>query len=240
MPGFGALRSDARADPVQFLAQEPLPPPLGLFVDLLSDGFGFEVSGVVPRVRKAPAIGQLDDPGGDYIQKVAVMGDKDDGARELAEKVFQPENGFGVQMVGGLVQQQQIRLGRQSAAEGHSPLFAAGERPHEGIKRRSGKGGGGRLDAGLQLPAVRAVNLVQQSRQLAVCAQPGLVAAQPLHEVRRARLDVLAHGAAAIQLELLRQVADAQAAPPCHVAGVRALVAGENAQQAGLAATVPP
>ena len=238
MPRLGALRPDARAHPIQFLAQEPLPPPLGLFGDLLPDGLGFQVGGVIARMRKAPAIGQLDDPRGDHIQEIAVVRDKDDGAGELAQELLQPQNGFGVQMVGGLVQEQQIRLGRQSAAEGHPPLFAAGERPHQGIQRRRGQGGGGRIDAGLQLPAVRALDLVQQDRQLAVRAVSGFIAAQPLHQVRRARLDVLSHGEAAIQLELLRQITDAQSAPPRHFAGIRALMAGQNAQQAGLAAAV--
>jgi hypothetical protein len=80
--------------------------------------------------------------------------------------------------------------------------------------------------------------LVEQCRQLAVRAQSGLIAAQPLHQVGCARLDVLSHGEAAIELELLRQIADAQPAPPRHFAGVRALVAGQDARQAGLAAAV--
>ena len=239
MPRLGALGPDARAHPIQLLAQEPLPAPLGLLGDLLPDGLGFQVGGVIARMREAPAIRQLDDPRGDHIQEVAVVRDKDDGAGELAQELLQPENGLGVQMVGGLVQQQQIRLGGQGAAERHAPLFAAGERPHQRIQRRRGQGGGGGVDAGLQLPAVRAVNLVEQSRQLAIRAVPGFIAAQPLHQVRRARLDVLPHGEAAIQLELLRQVADAQAAPPRHFAGVGALMAGQDAQQAGLAAAVP-
>ena len=141
-------------------------------------------------------------------------------------------------MVGGLVQQQQIRLGRQGAAKSHAPLFAAGQRPDQGVQRRCSQGGGGRVDAGLQLPAVGAINLVQQSRQLAVRALPGFIPAQPRYQVRRARLNVLPHGQAAIQLELLWQVADAQSPPPCHFAGVRALMAGQNAQQARLSATV--
>ncbi len=164
MPRLGALRPDARADPVQFLAQEPLPPPLRLLGDLLPDGFGLQVGGVIARMRKAPAIGQLNDPRGDHIEEVAVVRDEDDGARKLVQKLLQPQNRLGIQVVGRLVQQQQIRLRRQGAAKSHAPLFAAGERPDQGVQRRRSQRGGGRLDAGLQLPAVRAIDLVQQSR----------------------------------------------------------------------------
>src|ERR1035437_9416924 len=100
------------------------------------------------------------------------------------------------------------------------------------------RGGGDAVDAGLQLPAVRAVNVVQQNRQLLVRDVSGFVGAQPLDQVRRARLDVLANGEAAIELKLLRQITDAQSAPPCHLAGIGALMAGQNAQQAGLAGAV--
>ena len=51
MARFGALRPDARAHPIQFLTQEPLPPPFRLFGDLLPDGFGFQVSRVIARMR---------------------------------------------------------------------------------------------------------------------------------------------------------------------------------------------
>src|SRR5207249_3265622 len=62
MPRFGSLRADPRADPIQFLAQKSLPPPLGLFGDLLPDGLGFQVGGVISRMRKTSSISQLDDP----------------------------------------------------------------------------------------------------------------------------------------------------------------------------------
>jgi hypothetical protein len=67
-----------------------------------------------------------------------------------------------------------------------------------------------------------------------------LVLPQPFHQVGGACLDVLSHGEAAVQLELLRQITDAQPAPPRHFAGIGVLMAGEDAQQAGLAAAIAP
>ena len=83
MSRLGTLGANARADPIQFLAQEPLPATFGLLGDLLADGFGFQVGRVIARVREAPAIRQLDDARGDDIQEIAVMRDEDDGAGKL-------------------------------------------------------------------------------------------------------------------------------------------------------------
>ena len=47
---------------------------------------------------------QFDRTGTDLIQKIAVMGDDEGRAGEGGQVVFQPLNGFDIQMVGGLVQ----------------------------------------------------------------------------------------------------------------------------------------
>jgi len=39
--------------------------------------------------------------------------------------LLQPGHAFGVQVVGGLVEQQQIRPLQQHLAQGHAPAFAA-------------------------------------------------------------------------------------------------------------------
>jgi hypothetical protein len=41
-------------------------------------------------MRKAPAIGQLNDSRGDHIEEVAVVRDEDDGAGELTQEILQP------------------------------------------------------------------------------------------------------------------------------------------------------
>ena len=56
---------------------------------------------------------ELQDPPGDVVQKVAVVGHSDNGARVLLQIALQPGDGVGVQVVGGLVQQQHFRLGEQ-------------------------------------------------------------------------------------------------------------------------------
>ena len=140
MARLGALGADAGADPIEFLAQEALAAAFGLVGDLLADGFGFEVGGVIPGMGKAPAIGELDDARGDDIEEIAVVGDEDDGAGEFAEEFLEPEDGFGVEVVGGFVQQEEVGLGGQRAAEGDAAFFAAGERADEAIRAAARRG----------------------------------------------------------------------------------------------------
>ena len=238
MAGFGALGADAGADPFEFFAEEALPAAFGLFGDLLADGFGFEVGGVIAGVGIAAAVGELDDAGGDDVEEIAVVGDEDDGAGEIAEELLQPEDGFGVEVVGRLVQEEQVGLGGEGAAEGDAAFLASGQGSDEGVEGRGGEVRGGGVDAGLEFPAVGGLDLVEEDGQLAVGALAGFVASEPIDEVGGARLDVLADGEGALELEFLGQVADAEAAAPGDIAGIGVLVSGEDAEEAGFAAAV--
>ena len=61
------------------------------------------------------------------------MGDGDHAAFELNEQVFQPFNGVQVQVVGWLVQQQNVRLRYQSLGQSHAFFGSAGEGAHHGL-----------------------------------------------------------------------------------------------------------
>ena len=56
------------------------------------------------------------------------MADQDQGAFPTGQKALQPQGGFQVQVVGGLVQQQQIGSREQGGGQGHAHAPAAGER----------------------------------------------------------------------------------------------------------------
>ena len=49
------------------------------------------------------------------------------GARELGQKLLKPLNTFGIQVVGRLVEQQHIWLGKQKSAQRDTALFTARE-----------------------------------------------------------------------------------------------------------------
>ena len=55
------------------------------------------------------------------------MGNGQDGSLELVQIFLQPFHAFQVQMVGGLVQKQNLRLLQQQPGQIHPGLFAAGE-----------------------------------------------------------------------------------------------------------------
>ena len=76
-------------------------------------------------MRQALAAVQLQRPLGYLVQKVAVVGHQDHAARETFQVVLQPGDAFGVQVVGGLIQQHHIGLAEQQARQGHPAPLAA-------------------------------------------------------------------------------------------------------------------
>ena len=55
------------------------------------------------------------------------MGDRDDRALVLGQVLLEPRHRLGVEVVGGLVQQQQVGRAQQQAAERDAAALAAGE-----------------------------------------------------------------------------------------------------------------
>ena len=68
---------------------------------------------------------KFQNPLGSVVQEVAVVRDADHSAREALQELLQPLHRFGIQVVGGLIQQQHVGLGQQQAAQRHTALFAA-------------------------------------------------------------------------------------------------------------------
>ena len=68
---------------------------------------------IVALIGYALAAIELEDPAGDVVQEVAVVGDDQDRARIVAQVAFQPVHRLGVEVVGRLVEQQQLGLLQQ-------------------------------------------------------------------------------------------------------------------------------
>src|SRR5205085_9864747 len=62
------------------------------------------------------------DPASDVVQEVAVVGDGHDGAGELLEVLLEPRHALGVEVVGGLVEQQQKMEEHTSELQSQSNL----------------------------------------------------------------------------------------------------------------------
>jgi hypothetical protein len=79
---------------------------------------------VVALEWNAVATVQFQDPAGDVVQEVAVVSDGHNGAVVIMQEALQPGHGFGIQVVGRLVQQEHVRAGQQQAAQGHTAALA--------------------------------------------------------------------------------------------------------------------
>ena len=101
------------ANPSQLFLQALLEFGVLLTCNLQALGFGLQVGGVVALVRVQLAAVDLTDPAGYVIQELAVVGHGQDSTLVILQVLLQPQHGLGVQVVSGLVQQQQVRLAKQ-------------------------------------------------------------------------------------------------------------------------------
>ena len=70
----------------------------------------------------------LDDLGDDPVQEIPVMGYDEHSSGIIEQIGFQPGDGIHIQVVGGLVQKDDIRMGKQKLSQSHTGLLAAGKR----------------------------------------------------------------------------------------------------------------
>ena len=95
---------------------------------------------VIPLPGDAlPAI-EFQDPAGHVVQEVAVVGDGHHGAGIFVDVALEPRHALGIQVVGGLVQQQHIGLLQEEFAQSHATLLAARELRHVGVAGREPHG----------------------------------------------------------------------------------------------------
>ena len=53
---------------------------------------------------------EFENPLSGIVEEVAIVGDRNHGARETLQELLEPVDGFGVEVVSGLIQQQHVRL----------------------------------------------------------------------------------------------------------------------------------
>ncbi len=143
------------------------------------------------------------------------MGDGHDAALVLQEEVLEPGHRLGVEMVGGLVEEQHVRGLEEKAAQSHAASLAARELRDVGVSGRQAQGVHRDLDVAVQLPEVPRVDLVLEARKLVgglvgVVGRQLLVAIEDGPLVGHRLLDVLLDVLLRVELRLLGQVADAR------------------------------
>ncbi len=125
-----------------------------------------EEGGIVALVRDALAAVKLENPAGDVVEEIAVMGDEDDAALVFAQRVLQPLDGFGVEMVGGLVEQEDVGGVEQELAQRDAAALAARERGDGGVGIGAAQRVHRLIDLGIEIPQALRLDLVLQARHL--------------------------------------------------------------------------
>ena len=184
------------------------------------------------------------------------MGDQHQGAGEALQVALQPLDAIGIEVVGGFIQQQHIRLGHQGRGQGQSLAVATGEIPHAAIHIADAEPIEHLADLLLKAPGLALIHAGVEAAELGqqgpiVCAAvaalgvglgEGLahlrVAAQQLHLLAAVCEHLLEHGALRIDLRLLAHQHHPRLGRQPPLPLPRRLLAGQQAQQGGLAGAV--
>uniref|UniRef100_A0A6J5ZXT5 Unannotated protein n=1 Tax=freshwater metagenome TaxID=449393 RepID=A0A6J5ZXT5_9ZZZZ len=167
----------------------------------------------------------------------------DDGAFVLGEVALKPADRFGIEVVGRLVQQQQVGCRQQQAAQRHAPALAAGERRHIGVAWRQSQRVHRVLQLGVEAPRVGCVDLCLQLAEL-LGGLVGVVGCEFVEAVEQgarfgdSHFDVALDVLLGIELRLLLEQAYAGAGSQIGIAAVVIVVAGHDLQDARLARAV--
>ena len=121
---------DARAYPNFFLGQ--------LLVELgVLSGFGFQsrllaiqVRRVVARPTREPAAIEFQDAGRHLAEQGSIVRNEEQRAAVAEQKILQPADGVDVQVVGRLVQQQEIRAADHGLGQEHAAFHTGGKSGH--------------------------------------------------------------------------------------------------------------
>ncbi len=210
-----APRLDALADPDFFLRPELV--ELAVRHGLVGELFRLApfVGGEVARIRAQQAAVEFDDARRDAVEERAVVRD-DDGGGPVEQQLLEPLDAVDVEVIGRLVEQQQLRFQRERRRERRTLALAAGQSATAPPRHR------GRTDAGIR-PAA-----------------PRRASARVRHRARRARPCGRASRTVdpARQLGFLRDRAMRRPAGCLQVAIVQRDAAGDDVEQRRLAGAV--
>ena len=169
------------------------------------------------------------------------MGDRDDGARVVLQEPLEPADGLRVEMVGRLVEKEEVRLGEQQLAERDTALLAAREVGHRGIAGRTAQRVHGDLEVAVEVPRASRIDLVLQvgllgeqlvevGVRIAHCVADLVEPVDQPGQFGDAFLDVAHDVLVRVQLRLLREVADLEAWREAGLAGETVVDAGHDLQ----------
>ena len=243
----GAPSLDALPDPHLLLREELV--ELAVVDRLGGEVFGLAdlVGAEVARIRGEIAAVELDDLVGHRVEEAAVVGDEEHAAGIRLHHAFQPFDRGHVEVVGGLVEQQQAGLQHQRARQGHALLQAAGKFIHLAVRvERQARQRA--VDLVLQAPAVGRVEPLLQfvhargKRLVLVVLGEGMRRRVVLDQQLVALAQALGHGfehrEARLEKRFLRDGGELEVGRAPDLAVIALGRAFDHAQQAGLARAV--
>ena len=239
----------AGAHPVELVSEALLELGVALALDLQASRLLLQVDGVVALVGVRVAAVELKDPLGDVVEEVAIVGDGDDGAGVLLEVLLEPLHALGVEVVGRLVEQEQVGLLQEQLAQRHTTLLATGEHAHVGIGRGAAQGVHRLLELRVEVPGIAVVDLLLELahfRHQGVEVRIGIghlgrdVVEAVDHGLglRHALLDVFQDGLGLVEHGLLHEDAHGEARGENRVAIGHLVDAGHDLEERGLARAV--
>ena len=216
-----------------------------LFVGLLLLGQAFGASAFEGRVAAAIQVqlalldmGNMVNHG---VEKITVVGDQQQGARVALQPAFEPENRVQIQVVGWLVEQQQVGRAHQRLGQVQAHTPATGEVADAAIHLRvlEAQASQQLARAGIGGITVGAVQFTVQAGNggavvaLLGCGQLGLHAAQVVIAVEH-----VVNGQPLEVVDLLAHMGDTPVAGQQAIAGIRCQLTAQQGEQAGFTGAV--
>ena len=172
---------DARADPDLFLGQLLVElgvlPGLGLQGRLLA----IQVRRVVARPAREPAAVEFQDAGRHFAEQGPIVRDEQQRAAVAQQEILQPADGVDVEVVGRLVQQQEVRAADHGLGQQHAAFHAGGKGRHVGVRLEAHPRDDG-FDLLVHAPAAVGLQGVLDAAQLRLQVVASL-AGQPARQV---------------------------------------------------------
>ena len=239
------------AHPFELTRERPLPGVDRLLLAGHARQLLLEPRRVVALERDAPTAIELEDPLRDVVEEVPIVGDRDDRARVLLEEAFEPVDRLGVEVVGRLVEEQQVGVAEEQPGERDATLLATGQGRDIGVVGRAAQGVHRDVDVALEVPGVGrgdpvlerglpgadrlvvGVGVGPGGHDRVVLVDEGLDLG---HAVEHVALDVLGR----VELGLLAEVADGEAGRQARLAHEPVVEPGHDPQQGRLAGAVRP
>ena len=216
MPG-----ARSHANPFQFALQGLDALAFTLFLGRQPRLLLFQPGRIVAFIRHADSAVQLEDPAGDIIEKITVVGDCDHRAGVLLQVFFQPGHGFSIKMVGGLIQQQNVGLLQQQTAQCHATALATRKNFDRGLGWRAAQRIHCHFQARIDVPGVQVIDFFLHlalfldqrghfvvAHRLSEAVADGIEFCQQPDGLLRAFFDNFTHGFGVVQPRFLFQQPD--------------------------------